>query len=82
MLKELDFAQRFWVNYNDLTVLPNPGIIGYIIREIVLFYGRKIQVSETMCNIFYPEVIANLCHLDDFLCPISAKSSSAWQKRL
>ena len=33
-----------WVNYNDLTVLPNPGIMVYV-REIIPFYGRTIQVS-------------------------------------
>ena len=34
-----------WVNYNDLTVLPSPGIMVYF-REIIPFYGRKIQVRE------------------------------------
>ena len=36
-----------WVNYNDLTVLPNPGLIFWY-REIIPFYGRKIQVSEIL----------------------------------
>ena len=36
-----------WVNYNDLTVLPNPGIMVNV-REIIPFYGRKIQVSELL----------------------------------
>ena len=33
------------VKYNDLTVLPSPEIIG-LHQEIILFYGRKIQISE------------------------------------
>ena len=33
--------------HNDLTVLPNPGIVVFI-REIIPFYGRKIQVGELL----------------------------------
>ena len=33
--------------HHDLTVLPNPGIIVRI-REIIPFYGRKIQVRELL----------------------------------
>ena len=32
-----------WVNYNDLTGLPTPGIM---VRGIIPIAGRKIQVSE------------------------------------
>ena len=35
-----------WANYNDLTSRPSPGIMVYF-REIIPFYGRTIQVSET-----------------------------------
>ena len=35
---------RFWVNYHDLTVLPH--LESVLVREIMPFYGRTIQVSE------------------------------------
>ena len=41
-------GRYIWVNYNDLTVLPNPGNHGFYFREIIPFYGRKIQVSELL----------------------------------
>ena len=39
-----DFTNMIWVNYNELTVLPHWE--SWLIREIIPFYGRKIQVSE------------------------------------
>ena len=36
-----------WVNYNDLTVLPNPGKMVRL-REIIPMVGRTIQVSEIL----------------------------------
>ena len=34
----IDIYIYIWVNYNDLTVLPSPGIMVYF-REIIPFYG-------------------------------------------
>ena len=36
------------VNYNDLTVLPNPGIMVKILGGIIPIHGRSIQVSEIL----------------------------------
>ena len=37
---------KIWIKYNDLTVLPHWSHGVY--REIIPFYGRKIQVSELL----------------------------------
>ena len=38
---------KIWVNYNDLTVRPSPGIM-VLVRGIIPFYGPTIQVSEIL----------------------------------
>ena len=42
----LCFSELTWVNYNDLTVLPHWK--SWLVREIIPFYGRTIQVSEIL----------------------------------
>ena len=39
----------FWVNYNDLTVLPHWEL--WLIRGIIPFYGLTIQVSEILFHL-------------------------------
>ena len=41
------FIDIIRVNYNDLTDLPNPGIMVYV-KEIIPFNGRTSQVSELL----------------------------------
>jgi len=41
-----DYMDYIWVNYNDLTVLPNPGIMVYF-REIIP-KTALFQVSELL----------------------------------
>ena len=41
-----DIYIYIWVNYNDLTVLPHWE--SWLVREIIPFYGLKIQVSEIL----------------------------------
>ena len=37
---------HIWVNYNSLTARPN--LESWLVREIIPFYGRTIQVSEIL----------------------------------
>ena len=48
--EDFSWIDVVWVNYNDLTVLPNPGIMVYF-REIIPFYGHTIQVSEILFHL-------------------------------
>ena len=52
---ELRFASwpSIWVNYNDLTVLPSPGIMVYF-RGIIPKWPIIIQVNVT-CVFIYPD---------------------------
>ena len=42
----LDIYIYIWVNYNDLTVLPHWK--SWLVRGIIPFDGRKIQVSDIL----------------------------------